>query len=61
MLKGGPYGDRLFGNGQNDFMIGLGGADLFRCGGGRKDRFNDGPGKDRVEVGSCEFRVHAQF
>ena len=61
VLQGGPDRDSLYGNGQNDFMIGHAGADLFRCGGGKKDRFDDGPGKDRVEVGSCEIRVHAQF
>jgi Ca2+-binding RTX toxin-like protein len=60
-IQGGPKGDFLYGGAQNDFSVGLGGNDLFRCGKGRHDRFNDGPGKDRVDLGSCEFRVHTIF
>ena len=60
-LKGGPKADFLYGGAQNDFSVGLGGNDLFECGKGRHDRFNDGPGKDKVNVGTCEFRVHTIF
>jgi RTX calcium-binding nonapeptide repeat (4 copies) len=61
LLAGGPDRDLLFGNAGNDFMVGLGGRDVFRCGNGRKDRFNDGKGKDRVDVGACELRVGSKF
>jgi Ca2+-binding RTX toxin-like protein len=61
MLMGGPLGDKLFGGGQNDFLVGLGGSDLFQCGSGNQDLFNDGPGKDLVNVRTCEDRTHRQF
>ena len=61
MIMGGPFGDRLFGGAQNDFLVGQGGNDLFQCGKGPHDRFNDGPGKDLVNVGTCEVRVHSKF
>jgi Ca2+-binding RTX toxin-like protein len=61
LLMGGPLGDKLFGGSQNDFLVGLGGNDLFQCGKGSADRFNDGPGKDLVNVGTCEVRVHTRF
>jgi Ca2+-binding RTX toxin-like protein len=61
MIMGGPLGDRLFGGGQNDFLVGLGGNDLFQCGAGDHDLFNDGPGKDLVNVRTCEKRVHRAF
>jgi Ca2+-binding RTX toxin-like protein len=61
VLTGGNFGDKLFGGGQNDFLVGLGGNDLFQCGNGGKDRFDDGPGKDLVNIGTCEVRVHAKF
>jgi hypothetical protein len=58
-ITGGPSRDYLYGNGRNDLLIG--GPDLFRCGAGKRDRFDDGPGKDRVES-TCELRVKsAQF
>ena len=61
MIMGGPLGDQLFGGAQNDFLVGLGGNDLFQCGKGNRDLFNDGPGKDLVNIRSCEERVHRQF
>jgi Ca2+-binding RTX toxin-like protein len=61
MIMGGPFGDRLFGGGQDDFLVGLGGNDLFQCGSGDADLFNDGPGKDLVNVKTCERRVHREF
>jgi len=61
MIMGGPLRDKLFGGAQNDFLVGLGGNDLFQCGKGSRDRFNDGPGKDLVNVATCEVRVHSKF
>jgi Ca2+-binding RTX toxin-like protein len=61
LLMGGPDEDDLFGGGQNDFMVGLGGNDLLQCGKGNNDIFNDGPGKDLVNVRACEHRTHKQF
>jgi RTX calcium-binding nonapeptide repeat (4 copies) len=61
LLAGGPERDLLYGDAGNDFMVGKGGPDVFRCGAGIKDRFNDGKGKDLVDVGACELRVHSLF
>ena len=61
LIQGGPFNDRLFGGGQNDFLVGLAGRDLFQCGTGPDDRFNDGPGKDLVNVATCERRLHGNF
>jgi hypothetical protein len=61
MIMGGPFADRLFGGAQNDLAVGLGGNDLFQCGKGNHDLFNDGPGKDLVNVGTCEVRTHTKF
>jgi Ca2+-binding RTX toxin-like protein len=61
MIMGGPFADRLFGGAQNDLLVGLGGNDLFQCGKGPHDLFNDGPGKDLVNVGTCEVRTHTKF
>jgi Ca2+-binding RTX toxin-like protein len=61
LIMGGPFGDKLFGGAQNDFLVGLGGNDLLQCGNGPHDLFNDGPGKDLVNVGTCEVRVHTKF
>ena len=60
LIMGGPLGDKLFGGAQNDFMVGLGGNDLFQCGKGPHDLFNDGPGKDLVNIRACEKRVHRE-
>jgi Ca2+-binding RTX toxin-like protein len=60
-IKGGPKNDGLFGGAQNDLAVGLGGDDLFQCGKGNRDRFNDGPGRDRVNVATCEIRVKTLF
>jgi hypothetical protein len=61
MLMGGAFSDRLFGGADNDFLVGLEGKDLFQCGKGPEDLFNDGPGKDLVNVRTCEHRVHKVF
>jgi hypothetical protein len=61
MLMGGPFADELFGGGQNDFLVGQSGRDLFQCGNGPHDLFNDGPGKDLVNIRACEKRVHREF
>jgi RTX calcium-binding nonapeptide repeat (4 copies) len=61
LIMGGPLGDKLFGGGGNDFLVGQEGNDLFQCGKGRHDLFNDGPGKDLVNVRACERRVHREF
>src|SRR4051794_15892547 len=60
-LMGGASSDRLFGGAGNDFLVGEAGDDLFQCGGGPEDLFNDGSGKDLVNVRTCENRVHKQF
>jgi Ca2+-binding RTX toxin-like protein len=56
-ILGGPARDLLFGDGKNDILFGLGGNDRFRCGKGNRDRFNDGAGRDVVDLGTCEIRI----
>jgi Ca2+-binding RTX toxin-like protein len=61
LIMGGPLDDKLFGGAGNDFLVGEEGNDLFQCGGGPHDLFNDGPGRDLVNVKRCERRVHREF
>jgi Ca2+-binding RTX toxin-like protein len=61
LIEGGPLFDKLYGGAGNDFLVGNEGNDLFQCGKGPQDLFNDGPGKDLVNIRTCERRVHREF
>jgi Ca2+-binding RTX toxin-like protein len=61
MIMGGPLEDKLFGGAGNDFLVGEEGNDLLQCGKGPHDLFNDGPGRDLVNIRACERRVHHEF
>jgi Ca2+-binding RTX toxin-like protein len=61
LIMGGSFDDHLFGGAGNDLLVGEEGNDLFQCGKGPHDLFNDGPGRDLVNVRTCEVRVHQGF